>query len=188
MASTPGSATTPRARMREKRLQRVEEMLLVVEPKPHSNAEIVKAIVEEFKIDRRIAQRDLSEVWHRRGREQAANRAAMVAEADHDWRRREAMADAKGEIQAGNFALAQRHRLLGLFAPTKIEHSGSVGITATLDVNVRLEAVIGVLDSEGLAALEVVLGQVERARARGALPAVAAGPDDDDAEAREGIQ
>lgn len=168
MPSTPGSATTLKARAREQRFEVIEELLRVIEPAPKSTLEIVAEIMRRFSISERVAYRDIREVWNRRARDLAATREAQLAEADHEWRRREALADQRGETQAGNFALDRRHRLHGLYAPTKVQVSGSVGVHAELAI--RIDALIGVLDEHGREALDVVLEQLDRARAAGLLP------------------
>lgn len=181
MPSTPGSAQTLRARQREPRFDLIEKMLLVCTPRPHSTLEIVAALRRDFRISQRLAYRDLAEVWQRRASEQARDRAALVAEAEFEWRRREAIADDRGETHAGNIALRERHKLLGLYAPKKIEHSGSVGVSMTIDV--KLDILVGVLDAKGLAALDVVLEQIEAARSAGLLPEPKSEEDGDEIDA-----
>jgi hypothetical protein len=51
-----------------------------------------------------------------------------------------------------------------LFAPKKIEVSGSLSLSA------RVTSLVGVLDADGIAALEIVQRQIAAARDKGLLP------------------
>lgn len=151
------------------RIERAETLMLEeVDGVPMDTADILTKIVEEFGISRRTAYDDLAEVWHRRATSNRLAHEARVAEAERSWRRRERLADKRGDTQAGNFALDRLHKLHGLYAAKKVEHSGMVGMR--MEIDVRLDAMIGVLDATGRAALDVVLAQLEQARAAGLLP------------------
>lgn len=84
----------------------------------------------------------------------------------------QAIADAHQaeQPQAAIAALREIGRLHGLYAPIK------VGVTHGAEPALQLDAILGVLDSAGHAALQVVLAQIEAAKTQGRL-ALPPGPD-----------
>lgn len=75
-------------------------------------------------------------------------------------------------------ALAEMARIIGLHAPMKLEVAQG---TAAPNLELQLDAILGVLSPAGRDALRVVLGDIETAKAEGrlALPAGDAAPDED---------
>lgn len=175
MPSKPGSATTARSIARVSRIDRIEQLLLDAD-KP-----VEPTIRREFPnedgtpLSERVIKRDIAEAWHRIRARFDAERDILAAKARAKWERRERLADKRGDTQAGNYALDRWTKLLGLYAPTKLEVSGGV----SMRVDVRLDGIVGILDAEGLAALEVVMAQIERARAAGLLPEPSDGAEDE---------
>ena len=176
MASKPGAPETLRARKRLERIDTIEAMLLSAEPP--STTEIIDLIKKRWNIGERIAYRDLATAWHRIRDRISAERDIDAAKIRVWWERLASKAEKSGDMKAAVSGLANLTKMLGLYAPTKaqLEVTGSVKVGVQLDVR----AVIGVVDADGLAALEVVMAQLERARAEGMLPEPAAAPEEPD--------
>lgn len=68
-------------------------------------------------------------------------------------------------------AVKEINRVIGAHAPRKIQ------VTGQLNVAIDAHAIVGVLDERGLAALELVMTQIEAAKARGELAEPAPEPD-----------
>jgi hypothetical protein len=136
---------------------------------------LTRKIRETFGVGRRSSYHDARHAWtllsDMRAEERELRRRRAVAE----WERRERRADAAGELQAANFALDRKHRLEGLYPAAKLEVSGGIAVVGQIDV--RIDALIGVLDDAGRAALAIVTEQLERARVAGMLPAPSDEPD-----------
>ena len=145
-----------------KRIVRIEELIA----QQYSTRQIALKIAEEFGVAERTAYNDIHETYERALPETEAESKTRIARARRAWQRRYQKADEDNDHTAANQALDRLCKLEGVYAPKKIEMSGSVG----LSVNVSMRSVVGVLDASGLAALELVMQQVEAARARGELP------------------
>lgn len=153
----------------EQRVLVAEQMLC----EQYTSKQIVTELCQVFGIVERTAYTTLKIAYDRLAQDAAADRGIRKARARATWQKQYRLCLAKGEHQAANYALDRLCRLDGLFAPEKIEH-----ITTTITVDVQIDAVVNVLDAAGLAALEVVLTQLDAARERGNL-LEAPDPEDD---------
>lgn len=164
-----------RARDRNERLAHIERLL----GEPMSGRQLCLRIAEDYAISERQAYVDLAEVYARiaaDGREESAVRVER-ARAFWDRRIRRLEARATAAFKAGkhsaaasfesaaNYAADRKMKLDGLYPAKKLELSGSVNV----NIGIRVTAVVGILDEAGLAALSVVMQQVEGAKARGLL-------------------
>lgn len=157
----------------ELRVKRAEELLC----DQHTSGQIVRKLVEEFGIVERTAYTTLKIAYDRLSKDAAADRGIRKARARATWQRHYQRCIKNGNDQAAGYALDRLCRLDGLFAPEKIEHT-----TTTITVDVQMNAVINVLDVAGLAALDIVLAQLDAARSRGQL-LEAPDPEDDNGRA-----
>lgn len=141
----------------EQRVKRAEELLC----DQHTSRQIVDKLIEEFKIVERTAYTTIRIAYERLAADAANDRGIRKARARATWQRHYRRCLEKGDNQAANYALDRLCRLDGLYAPEKIE------VTNTLSVAVQLDMVVNVLDEAGLAALEIVMAQLEAAKQRG---------------------
>lgn len=148
----------------------------------HGTNETIRIIVAKFGIHRATAWKDLTKA-----------KALIALELDAigtraaEARRNERIADKAEELAAkaatdGDFigaatlhraavaASREIARLTGAHAPTKLE----VTHTGTVEVDVRIDAVLSVLDEADLAALRVISEKIEAAKADGRIAAPAA--------------
>lgn len=141
------------------------------------------AIIEHFRVHKVTAERDIGEA--KRRNEELTNKLVPELIA-RNAQRLDVLADLAtedGKYSDAVQALREFHRIHGMHAPKKLQVT-----TTSVSVSLDIQAVVGVLDDDGLHALEVVLAQIEAARARGelALPAAATdlgdGEADDDAD------
>lgn len=123
-------------------------------------------IATEFKITERTAYSDIAAVYASVQAESADDSAIRIGRARRTWQRLMRDAEEHDDRAAANYAHDRLCKLDGLYAPKRVEMSGSVG----LSVSVSMRSIIGVLDATGLAALEIIMQQVEAAKARGELP------------------
>lgn len=174
---------------RNRRIALVERLILEsvdTGADPLTAKDIAAKLGEARAVSARQLNYDIREAWRRIAATREKDREALFARADLGWQRRERLADKRGDTQAGNYALDRWAKLHGLNAPTRVQVGGSIGLHVTVDVQLR--GIIGVLDAAGLAALQVVLDQVELAKAAGKLPeltAPAAGEGDEPGEVAE---
>jgi hypothetical protein len=145
---------------KRKRIARIEELIA----SRYSNVEIVRLIEKEFEVAERTAYDDLKEAYERWAASDDLEREHRLDVARRAWERRYRRCEERGEESAANYALDKLCKLDGLYAPKKVDVSGTVAVT------VSMRAVMAVLDAEGIAAFETVLRQVEAAKARGELP------------------
>lgn len=147
----------------EKRVKRAEELLCLV----HTSGEIVRMLCDEFKIVDRTAYTYVKLAYERLHVDDDAERGIRKARARAAWQAQYRRCIANSDWSAANYALDRMCKLDGLFAPTK----HSVTVTASLSVQVQIRSIVGVLDATGLAALDVLMKQIEVAQAKGLLPA-----------------
>ena len=140
-----------------------------------------KAITERWGVSETTAERDLRaakqlialeldaievRATETRRNERIADKAETLAEkaaAVNDWA-------AAATLQRAAIAASREvSRLTGAYAPKQVE----VTHTGTVEIALKLDAILDVLDEAGRAALHVVLAQIEDAKASGrlALPA-----------------
>lgn len=143
-------------------------------------SEVLAAIVERFKVHPRTAGKDVTE---------ADRRNAEIADRDipkllaRNAQRLDALADQAeeaGKVADAVAALREFHRIHGMHAAKKVHVSAEINVA--IDVN----AVVGILSERGLEALDVLMSEIEAAKARGELvpPAqLEAGSDEDGEEA-----
>lgn len=150
----------------ERRVKRAEELLC----DGHAGRYVVEALVAEFKgtsgepIVERTAYAAVKVAYDRLAADAQDGRAMRKVQFRATlWAQYHRCITAK-EYQAANRVLEQLARIDGLNAPEKIETT-----ITTVSVEMRIEAVIGILDDTGLKALEVVLAQVDAAKAKGLL-------------------
>lgn len=146
---------------KNKRIDRIEELIAL----QHSTAQIARIIAKEFEVAERTAYNDITETYARALPDSQEESSTRLARARRSWQRRLRVCEEQGDQSAANYALDRLCKLDGLYAPKKLE------LTANVTVSVSMRSVVGVLDAAGLAALEVVMQQVEAAKARGELPA-----------------
>ncbi|MDQ1446791.1 MAG: hypothetical protein QOI20_3255 [Acidimicrobiaceae bacterium] len=146
---------------KNKRIERIEDLIA----QQYSTKQIVAKVVDEFGVAERTAYTDITECYERAVPDSEEERSRRLDRARRSWQRRMRLAEEKGDQSAANYALDRLCKLDGLYAPKKVEMSSSV------TVSVSMRSVVGVLDAAGLAALELVMQQVEAAKARGELPA-----------------
>lgn len=146
----------------EKRVTRAEELLCT----QYQSAQIVRALCEEFGVVPRTAYAYLKTAYERLQEDDAEERGLRKAKARASWQRQYQRCLDRNDMSAANYALDRLCKLDGLNAPTK----HSVVVNATLTVQMEIRAIVGVLDAAGLAALDVLMKQVEAAQAKGLLP------------------
>ncbi len=114
--------------------------------------------------------------------------ATMPAERAKTCRQLQRIADKQETAapQAAVAALREKSKILGLYAPKKLE----VTHGTTPELALQLDAILAILDDAGRAAMDVVMGQIEAAQRDGrlALPAGDAADPDDDAEDAEIVE
>lgn len=130
----------------------------------YATRQLALRVAERFEISERQAYQDIAEVAERCRSDDAQEQATRVASARREWLRKARKYEREGKYADSNYAYDKHCKLLGLYAPKKIEVSGTIGIAA------QITSLVGVLDAEGLKALEVVQRQIADARAKGLLP------------------
>lgn len=136
------------------------------------------AIMKQFGVSRATAERDIAKAKRVIAAELDAHREVVRA---YETRRNERVADRAEELagkaatekqwaaaaalqRAAIAASREVSRLNGAYAPAKIEVMHS-----THEPSLQLDAILGILDEAGHAALGVVLSQIEAAKAEGRL-------------------
>jgi hypothetical protein len=147
------------------RVRRAEELLC----DQWSSRQIVEALIKEFSVVERTAYTYIKLAYENLSADAANDRGIRKARARATWQAQYRRCIAKGDLPAANYAMDRLCRLDGLFAPEKHVHT-----TTMISVSVQIDAVINVLDAAGLAALDVVLAQLDAAKARGELADAAA--------------
>jgi len=142
------------------RVRRAEELLCDL----WTSRQIVDTLVEEFKVVERTAYTYLKLAYDNLAADAANDRGIRKARARATMEQQYRRCIKLDDLSAANYIMDRLCRLDGLFAPEKHVHT-----TTTISVAVRIDAVVNVLDAAGLAALDVVLAQVEAAKARGEL-------------------
>lgn len=143
----------------EIRVKRAEELLC----DQHSGRQIVRTLCDQFEVVERTAYHYVRLAYDRLQADAANDRGIRKARARATWQTQYRRCLEAKDLSAANYALDRLMRLDGLFAPEKIEIGG------TISVAVQMRAVMNILDADGLAALEIVLTQMEAARVRGEL-------------------
>lgn len=148
----------------EKRVTRAEQLLCG----QFTSSQIVRILCKEFDVVDRTAYAYLKAAYERlQSDADAEQRGLRKARARATWQRQYRLCLKRGDLTAANYALDRLCKLDGLFAPTKHK----VEVTATLSVQVQIRSIVGILDATGLAALDVLMRQIETAQAKGLLPA-----------------
>lgn len=175
-AGTNRATETPRSMSRHLRFQQIEELIA----QQRTGGEIVRIMMGRTGLQERQVAYDLAEVYERCRAEDATDHEIRLVRARRTWgetlRRCQLQAEEHLGTQVGAAyerrvieCIAQLCKLDGLYAPKKIEMSGSVNV----HVGIQITKVVGVLDADGLAALSKVMEQVEAAKANGLLQDVA---------------
>lgn len=157
----------------EKRITRAEELLCT----QYTSRQIINALVDEFGVVARTAYAYLKAAYERLHDDDsdAVARGLRKAKARATWQRQYQRCLSCNDMAAANYALDRLCKLDGHYAPTKHHHT----VNATLSVQMDIRAVMGVLDTTGFKALDVLMQQIETAQAKGLLPAsVKQQPDD----------
>lgn len=144
----------------EIRVRRAEFLLA----KQYSGGQVARLLAKEFECVERTARTYVAIAYDRMQASFADDRGIQVARALAAWQRRMRRCEEKGDEDAANYALDRICKIVGAYAPKKIEVSGAIGIA------VEARAVVSVLDAAGLAALQVVLEQLEKAGVKPELP------------------
>ena len=150
----------------EQRVRRAEEMIC----DGYSSRQIVETLVGEFKgrdgepIVERTAYAAIKVAYDRIAADAQDGRAMRKVQFRATLWAHYHRCLKVGELQAANRVLEQLARIDGLNVAEKIEVT-----TTTVSVEMRIDAVIGILDDEGLKALDLVLAQVDAAKAKGLL-------------------
>jgi len=130
----------------------------------YSTKQLALRVAKHFEISERMAYADIAEIAERARADDAAEHSYRVAAACREWLRKASKYEKEGRYHESNYAYDKLCKLKGLYAPKKIEVSGSIGIGA------QITTLVGVLDVDGLKALEIVQAQIAAARAKGQLP------------------
>lgn len=161
MAAEP---TTPRRSLRsydrDQRLAWIESHL-----GKYTTRQLALRTGEVFGISERQAYEDIAAIVERCRADDAKDSADRLAAARREWLRKARLYEAKGKFADSNYAYDKLCKLLGLYAPKKLHISGH------LTVGAQITSLVGVLDAEGLKALEIVQRQIAAARDKGLLPA-----------------
>lgn len=159
----PGGTKTVFSRDRHERMRRIEVLLA----KQYTTKQMIRIIQaeEEPPVSERQVYTDIAEVYATIQAEDADERAIRLARARRTWARQYRRCVDKGDMSAANYALDRICKLDGLYAPKKIEVSG------TLSLSARVTSLVGILDADGIAALELIQRQIAAARDNGLLPA-----------------
>jgi hypothetical protein len=123
----------------------------------HTGAQTRAYLIETFKISRATATRRIAEAQRLIAEEAERVRPYLKARETARLDRIADKAEDKGEYQAAVAASREIGKLHGLHAAKKIH-------VTTVSVAIEISAVLEVLDARGLAALDVVLEQVEAPR------------------------
>lgn len=150
---------------RERRQAWIEARLVAKPETGESNKSIMAAGAEFFGVSRRTIQLDLSEVYAYYPATDDETRRERRTAARMRWLELTEKALTAQAYGAAVAAHREACKMDGLYEPEKIEITGKVTVAATV------RGVVGVLDAEGLAALEVVMRQVDAAKKLGMLPA-----------------
>ena len=145
---------------RDRRLAWAEERL-----GKYSTRQLALTLAKHFEISERQAYEDIAEIVERCRADDEKEQEHRLSAARREWLRKSRLYESKGKFADANYAYDKYCKLNGLYAPKKIEFSGSLTIGA------QITSLVGVLDAEGLKALDVVQQQIAAARAKGLLPA-----------------
>lgn len=145
----------------DQRATRAEELLC----EQYTGKQIVKLLCKEFKVVERTAYSYLRIAYENLQAGAEDERAIRKTRARATWQTQYRKCLAAKDFSAANYALDRLCKLDGLFAPTK--HKIEMGGVVTVGVQIR--NVMNVLDVAGLAAMEIVLAQLEVARQKGLL-------------------
>jgi hypothetical protein len=155
-----GGTKTIYSRTRHERMARLETLLA----KQYSTTQIVRLVAAEEEVSERQVYEDLAEVYQRVQAEDGDERSIRLSRARRTWQRQyRRCVDAK-DYTAANYALDRLCKLDGLFAPKKLEVSGTIG------VSMQITTLVGILTPAGMAALEVLQREIAEAKERGLLP------------------
>lgn len=156
-----GGKKTVYSRTRQERMRRIAVLLA----RPLTTVELVRKVAEEEEISERQVYDDLRELWPEIQANEDTDQQRLRQRARMAWLRRIRKCEAQGKEQEANYALDRLCKIDGVYAPKKLEVSGTIGVSA------QITSLVGVLDAEGIRALEIVQTQIAAARARGLLPA-----------------
>lgn len=140
-------------------------------------SEVRNAMVEHFGIHRATAEKDIAEAKRRNDELTNKQIPELIARSSQRLDMIADLAVESGKYTDAVQAMREFHRIHGMHAAKKIQVSGQV-VNVALDIHM----VVGVLDEAGLAALEVVLGQIEAAKSRGELQIAAPADETEDDE------
>ncbi len=133
----------------------------------YGTRQLALRVVEEFGISERQAYEDIATIAERARSDDAKESEYRLSAARREWMRKSRKFERDGKYADANYAYDKYCKLNGLYAPKKIELSGTISIGA------HITSLVGVLDAEGLKALAVVQQQIALARTKGLLPAAA---------------
>ena len=156
-----------RTRDQNIRMRRIDELIR----QGWSNAQIVEAITSEFpkddgsSLDRSTIYRDLREAEIRRAPELHLEAKTLQEHAARKFERLQYTAESQNKLAEAISAADKWAKVMGAYAAKKVELSGTVSVS----VAVKINAIVGVLDSAGLEALELIQKQVRAAREAGLL-------------------
>lgn len=136
----------------------------------YSTKQLALRVAEKFEISERMAYADIAEIAERARSDDAEEHSYRVAAASREWMRKSRKYEREGRYHESNYAYDKACKLKGLYAPKKIEVSGSIGIGA------QITTLVGILDAEGLKALDLIQQQIAAARAKGQLSAPTVDP------------
>lgn len=163
---------------REVRMAAVAEDVLV----PGGDSPATRdRLAAEHGVTRRTLDADIAEIYSKFKAENTASIEAMKLMAMLDYDVEYAKCDAVGDRKTALQSRIGKHKVRGVFAPTKIEVSGGIDV----NIGVQIEAYIEVLDADGLQAFQLVRAQIAAARAAGRLPGIDPAPLVLDAVAKE---
>ncbi len=159
MTDQPSNRSTLRSYDRDQRLAWIESNL-----GKYTTRQLARRTHERFGVSERQAYDDIAEIVERCRADDAKDSQDRIAAARREWLRKTRLYEAKGRYADANYAYDKYCKLLGLYAPKKVQLSGH------LTVGAQITSLVGVLDARGLAALEIVQEQIAAAKAKGLLP------------------
>lgn len=137
------------------------------------------ALVDRFSVHKGTAEKDIAEAQRRNEADADRDAPALMRESDLILRDAVEMGFEDRDGTAVVAARKEFHRIHGMHAAKKVHLSAEINVA--IDVN----AVVGILSDRGLEALDILMAEIEAAKARGELvPALLeAGADEDGEEA-----
>jgi hypothetical protein len=158
-AKDPPTTTTREVPLHANQIAAAQELLY-----EHSSNKTRDMLMETFGISRATAWRRIAEAQRLIAEDAEQERPYLRARETARLNRIADKAEDGGEYHSAVAASREIGKLHGLHAAKKIQ-------VTTVSVAIEISAVLEVLDARGLAALDVVLEQVEAAKAAGLLKA-----------------